>query len=100
MHCIRFTGNIFRFIKGPDTTAQLADYFEAQQERSARYIAKTYNLNYFVEESEITLKKALIPFYKQSKNNRPAILEVKTPTIESAAVWREYYTFLQEKRNA
>ncbi len=87
-------GNIFRFIKGPDTTAQLADYFEAQQERSVEYIAKTYNLNYFVAENETTLKKALIPFYKQSKNNRPAILEIKTPNVESAEIWRAYYQYL------
>jgi len=92
-------GNIFRFIKGPDTTAQLSDYFEAQQERSAQYIAKTYNLNYFVAKNEVALKKALVPFYKQSENNRPAILEVKTPNVESAEVWRRYYTFLQNKKN-
>ena len=87
-------GNIFRFIKGPDTTAQLADYFEAQQERNAKYLAKTYNLNYFVAENEATLKKVLRPFYKKSKNNRPAILEIKTPNVESAAVWRNYYQYL------
>lgn len=88
-------GNIFRFIKGPDTTAQLEDYFEAHHERSAEYIAKTYNLNYFVAENEADLKKVLIPFYKKSKSNRPAILEVKTPNVESAAVWRAYYAFLK-----
>jgi len=91
-------GNIFRVIKGPDTTAQLANYFEAQQERSAEYIAKTYNLNYFVAEKEATLKKVLSPFYQQAKNNRPAILEIKTPNVESAAVWRAYYAFLQKKK--
>lgn len=87
-------GNIFRFIKGPDTTAQLANYFEAQQERSAEYIAKTYNLNYFVAKNEATLKKILSPFYKKSTNNRPVILEIKTPNEESAEVWRTYYSFL------
>ena len=87
-------GNIFRFIKGPDTTAQLADYFEAQQERSAKYIAKTYNLNYFVAENEVTLKEALLLFYKKSKNNQPAILEIKTPNVESAEIWRAYYQYL------
>lgn len=88
-------GNIFRFIKGPDTTAQLADYFEAQQERNAKYLAKTYNLNYFVAENEVALKKILHSFYQPSKNNRPALLEVKTPSVESAKVWREYYQFLK-----
>ncbi len=92
-------GNIFRFIKGPDTTAQLSAYFEAQQERSAEYIAKTYNLNYFVAENEVALKKILLPFYQQSKNNRPAILEIRTPNVESAEIWRAYYSFLQKKRN-
>ena len=88
-------GNIFRFIKGPDTTNQLANYFEAQQERNARYIAKTYNLNYFVAENGTALKEALNLFYKKSKNNRPAILEVKTPNVESAEAWREYYQYLK-----
>jgi len=89
-------GNIFRFIKGPDTTAQLSTYFEAQQERSAEYIAKTYILNYFVADSEDSLKIALKSFYKKQANNRPAILEIKTPSIESAEVWRNYYDFLKK----
>ena len=89
-------GNIFRFIKGPDTTAQLESYFEAQQERSAEYIAKTYNLNYFVAKNEAGLKKALLSFYKESTNNRPAILEIKTPSLESAEIWRNYYSFLKK----
>ena len=84
-------GNIFRFIKGPDTTKQLATYFEAHHERSAEYIAKTFNLNYFVAANESDLKKALKAFYKLQKNNRPAILEVKTPRIASAQIWRDYY---------
>ncbi len=88
-------GNIFRFIKGPDTTAQLATYFEAQQERSAEYIAKTYILNYFVAENEESLKLALNDFYKKQTNNRPAILEIKTPNIESAEIWRAYYAYLK-----
>ncbi|MEM1123040.1 MAG: 2-succinyl-5-enolpyruvyl-6-hydroxy-3-cyclohexene-1-carboxylic-acid synthase, partial [Bacteroidota bacterium] len=84
-------GNIFRFIKGPDTTAQLATYFEAQHERSAEYIAKTYILNYFAADSEDSLKKVLKSFYQPQPNNRPAILEVKTPNVVSAEVWRSYY---------
>ena len=91
-------GNIFRFIKGPDTTAQLATYFEAQQERSAEYIAKTYILNYFVAENEESLKVALTNFYKKQANNRPAILEIKTPNIESAEIWRAYYDYLKENK--
>ena len=87
-------GNIFRFIKGPNTTQELDTYFEAKQERSAEYIAKTFDLNYFVATSETTLKNALKEFYKKQKNNRPAILEVKTPSSESAEVWLEYYRFL------
>ena len=89
-------GNIFRFIKGPDTTTQLTNYFEAHHERSAEYIAKTFNLNYFVAANESDLKKVLIPFYQTQKNNRPAILEVFTPRIESATIWRDYYTFLKK----
>ncbi len=87
-------GNIFRFIKGPDTTAQLDTYFEAQQERSAKYIAKTYILNYFVATNEASLKLVLSDFYKKQTNNRPAILEIKTPNVESAEIWRAYYAFL------
>ncbi len=90
-------GNIFRFIKGPDTTAQLSTYFEAQQERSAEYIAKTYILNYFVADSEDSLKTALKSFYKKQSNNRPAILEIKTPSVESAEIWRTYYNFLKNR---
>ncbi len=89
-------GNIFRFIKGPDKTAQLDTYFEAQQERSAEYIAKTYILNYFVVENEESLKTTLTDFYKKQANNRPAILEIKTPNVESAEIWRAYYAYLKK----
>ena len=90
-------GNIFRFIKGPDTTEQLDQYFETHHEQSAKYIAKTYNLNYFVAENEKELKEVLADFYKKQNNNHPAILEVNTPRLESAEVWREYYKVLKSK---
>ena len=93
-------GNIFRFIKGPASTAQLETYFETHHQRSAKYIAKTFNLAYFYATDESQLKVALKNFYKKQKNNRPAILEIKTPRAESTTIWKAYYEYLKTDQNA
>lgn len=87
-------GNIFRFIKGPDSTNQLSNYFEAYQEQEAKYIAQAHNLNYFVASDEKRLKEILPQFYSKQPNNRPALLEIHTPRVESANTWRDYYNFI------
>ncbi len=88
-------GNIFRIIQGPENTAQLDTYFEAHHQRSAKYIAKTFNLTYFYAANASQLRSSLKKFYKKQTNNRPAILEIKTPRVENAAIWKGYYQYLK-----
>jgi len=89
-------GNIFRFISGPDTTNQLSEFFEAGQQADAEFIARAFKLNYFVADNEEVLKKVIPEFFQMQPNNRPALLEIKTPGIESAKIWRDYFAFLKE----
>ncbi|MEM6319371.1 MAG: 2-succinyl-5-enolpyruvyl-6-hydroxy-3-cyclohexene-1-carboxylic-acid synthase [Bacteroidota bacterium] len=89
-------GNIFRFIKGPDTTDQLSDYFEAHHQRSAEYVAKTFNLNYFVATNEESLAQLLPTYFAPTANQRPSILEIQTPRMDNASIWRQYYQYLKK----
>jgi len=84
-------GNIFRYIPGPPTTQQLDTYFEAQHQLNAKHIAKTFNLAYSFAKNEAELKEMLLTFFEPQSDNRAAILEIKTPNEESAAVLRGYF---------
>jgi len=84
-------GNIFRYIPGPPTTHQLDTYFEAQHQLNAKHIAKTFNLAYSFAANEADLKEILLTFFEPQSDNRAAILEIKTPNEESAAVLRGYF---------
>jgi len=84
-------GNIFRYIPGPPTTNQLETYFEAQHQLNAEHIAKTFNLIYYFVAKEEELTAMLPLFFQEQANDRPAILEIKTPGTESATILREYF---------
>ncbi len=89
-------GNIFRYIPGPPTTNQLETYFEAQHQLNAQHIAKTFNLVYYFVAEEEELTTVLPKFFQKQTINRPAILEIKTPGAESAAILREYFKKLDK----
>ncbi|MFC2097370.1 2-succinyl-5-enolpyruvyl-6-hydroxy-3-cyclohexene-1-carboxylic-acid synthase [Bacteroidota bacterium] len=88
-------GNIFRIIDGPDKTDELETYFEANQNISAKGISETFNLNYYSADNFIDIENVLGEFYNY-KNNKPAILEIKTPNKINAKVLKEYFTFLNK----
>ncbi|MEZ5197567.1 MAG: 2-succinyl-5-enolpyruvyl-6-hydroxy-3-cyclohexene-1-carboxylic-acid synthase [Bacteroidales bacterium] len=88
-------GGIFRFIPGPDTTSQLEDFFEVNHKWKAEYIAKNFDVPYYYACNHKELEDALPHFYKPQKNNRPAILEIKTPNKKNAGILRGYFSFLK-----
>jgi len=88
-------GNIFKYIPGPSTTKQLNTYFVAEHNLTAKHIAKTFNLAYFLADTEKALQKVLKKFFRPQKGNRPAILEIKTPNEGNAAVLRAYFEKLE-----
>lgn len=88
-------GNIFRIIKGPDTTNQLEGYFETHHNLQSEHIARLYDLNYYQADSVETLTEVLTVFYENQDNGRPAILEVKTPRLENDKVLKRYFEYLK-----
>lgn len=90
-------GNIFRIIPGPDTTNQLADYFETHHNLQSKHIANLFDLNYYQANSDETLAEALKIFYEKQENGRPAILEIITPRLENDKVLKRYFKFLKER---
>lgn len=90
-------GNIFRYIPGPDTTGQLEEFFEAHHNINAKYLAKTFDINYYTADNEKKLVETLPGFFAPQPNHRPAILEIFTPRKENMKVLKEYFEFLSGK---
>lgn len=88
-------GGIFRYIDGPDQTGALEEFFEASHDTSAEFIAKAFGLDYFQASDLEGLQRELGIFFRNSE--RPAILEIKSPAVESAATLRAYFKTLADK---
>ncbi len=89
-------GGIFRFISGPDTTDQLEPFFEAHHNWNAKYIAKNFDVPYYFVCNLDELNEILPAFYKEQKNDRPAVLEIRTPSRKNAERLRSYFNYLKE----
>jgi len=89
-------GGIFRFIPGPDTTEQLEQFFEAHHNWTAEHIARNFNIHYYYACNMGELDEFLPKFYKEQENNRPAILEIRTPARKNAERLRSYFNYLKE----
>lgn len=86
-------GGIFRFIPGPDTTAQLEPFFEAKHSWKAQKLAEAFDILYFKAENQNDLEKVLPEFYQDL--SRPALLEIYTPGKKNAKILRNYFSFLK-----
>ncbi|MBX2909774.1 MAG: 2-succinyl-5-enolpyruvyl-6-hydroxy-3-cyclohexene-1-carboxylic-acid synthase [Chitinophagales bacterium] len=86
-------GNIFRLLSGPETVKGFEDYFEAQHNLSAKYLAEMYGLQYYFCESQGELNTQLPDFFQPK--NKAAILEVKTDNEISATVYKQYFSHLK-----
>jgi len=87
-------GGIFRIIPGPDTTAQLDDYFVTQHAYSAEYICKAFDITYLSASSEEELELNIAELYRPVENNRPVLLEVFTPGTVNDKYLKEYFKTL------
>jgi len=87
-------GGIFRFIPGPDTSPHLDTFFETKHQWTARKIAETFDVKYFMAEDDASLNKVLPGFYKGNKQS--ALLEIFTPAELNAKVLRNYFATLKE----
>ncbi len=88
-------GDIFRFIPGPDTSAQREPFFATAHHWKAEMLAKAFGLRYFKAGNEAELTSQLPDFYRE--NDRPALLEIFTTTAENAQVLKDYFRFIGTK---
>jgi 2-succinyl-5-enolpyruvyl-6-hydroxy-3-cyclohexene-1-carboxylate synthase len=89
-------GGIFRFIPGPDKTDQLEEFFEAKHNWTAKYIARNFDVPYYFVDNMDDLINFIHQFYKPQDNNRPAILEIRTPNEQNAKILRSYFKFIKD----
>ncbi len=88
-------GDIFRFIPGPDTSAQREPFFATAHHWKAEMLAKAFDLCYFKAGNETELISQLPDFYRE--NDRPALLEIFTTQVENAQILKEYFGFMGKK---
>lgn len=84
-------GGIFSIIPGPKSTPQGDDYFVTQNNGNAQGICQAFNINFYKSESLEELDEQFQSFYDWQTNERPAVMEIKTPRDKNASVLNEYW---------
>jgi len=82
-------GGIFRILPGHDETPVFNTFFETSHCLTAEHLAKMYGFNYLTASNETTLDKSLKTLF--SNDEKPALLEVFTPTLENDKVLLQYF---------
>ena len=85
-------GGIFRILPGHEETETFNTYFETSHCLTAEHLAKMYQFDYITASNETTLSKSLKQLFKN--NDKPAILEVFTPTRENGKLLLNYFKAL------
>lgn len=86
-------GGIFRHVCGPMSNEEMEEYFEVKQDISCELLVKCYGLEYYCCENEADLLRYLPVFF--AKNEKPSVLEVKTPRLDNARLLKEYFNHLK-----
>lgn len=82
-------GGIFRILPGHEETPVFNTFFETSHSLTAEHLAKMYGLDYAVATDEMSLTNGLDFLYAQ--NDKPAILEVFTPTVDNNTILLQYF---------
>ncbi|HQK40888.1 MAG TPA: 2-succinyl-5-enolpyruvyl-6-hydroxy-3-cyclohexene-1-carboxylic-acid synthase, partial [Flavobacterium alvei] len=82
-------GGIFRILPGHEETPVFNKFFETSHCLTAEQLAKMYGFEYSIASDEVSLEKNLIALYSQ--NDKPAILEIFTPTLENNKILLQYF---------
>ncbi len=86
-------GNIFRYVKGPDTTDHMEEHFEAAHNTSARGIAMAHEVEYYSASNKGELEEGLLLLYRENLG-RAAIIEIHTPREENIPILKDYFKSL------
>lgn len=90
-------GDIFNIIPGPKSTNQWKKIFVAEQELSARDVAKTYDMEYFHAASLLDLDEQLGAFFGESSNDKPKILEINTMKEANSTILEGYFKAFRKR---
>jgi len=86
-------GGIFRFIAGPDTVEGFETYFEARHALNMELLARAFQLDYFKAETQSQVFSGLEALF--SSSDKPAVLEIVTPSVKNADILRSYFVQLK-----
>ncbi len=89
-------GGIFRIIDGPKQSEYLETFFQAEVPVDIEALCKAYRINYFKVCSEEEIHGIMPEFLLPPENNRPSLLEIKTPAKENDIVLKQYFNFIAE----
>lgn len=82
-------GGIFRFINSTSKLPELEQYFVVEPKLPLRQLSEGYGFEYFQADDEASLSAVLDDFL--SPMQRPAILAIHTPPVESAEILKGYF---------
>lgn len=82
-------GGIFRILPGHAETPVFNEFFETSHCFTAEHLAKMYGFEYYSASNEEKLSEALTDLFQQ--NEKPAILEVFTPTLDNDRILLQYF---------
>jgi 2-succinyl-5-enolpyruvyl-6-hydroxy-3-cyclohexene-1-carboxylate synthase len=88
-------GSIFRIIDGPAQLEELEPFFEVKHDLNAKYIAKTFGIDYYFCNEETKLKDHLNTVYND-KINSASLLEISTDNELNPEIIKRYFKHLKQ----
>ncbi len=85
-------GGIFRILPGHQETQVFNEFFETSHSLTAEHLAEMYGFSYFSVSDKETLEEEIPKFYQN--NEKPAILEIFTPTLINDQILLDYFKAL------
>jgi len=82
-------GGIFRILPGHKETPVFNTFFETSHCLTAEHLARMYGFEYSIASDESSLKTKLNTLF--AKNEKPAILEIFTPTRDNDRILLQYF---------
>jgi 2-succinyl-5-enolpyruvyl-6-hydroxy-3-cyclohexene-1-carboxylate synthase len=88
-------GGIFRLISGPSEKDYFEEFMEAHHPVEIEKLVSAYNVKYYSCDNQEELKNTFNRFIQS--NSGPDLLEIKTPGLENARVYAEYFRKLKNE---
>lgn len=86
-------GGIFRILPGEKDTHNFDLFFETIHSLTAKQLCDMHHINYSSTDDENELQNMLSEFF--SNNEKPALIEIKTPRTINDKVLLDYFKFLK-----